>query len=149
MDPETNASPDDTNFATRKIMGLPVIVWVGIVALGAYFIISRRSQSAGSPSTSGGGGTATEGNTRLDKGAVTVTITQTNPQPKPPVTKRRPVVGTHPNIPPRTRGAPHPSKKPGVHKTTGPGPNPGGRVTNPGVPNRNTVPVPEKKKKKK
>lgn len=130
MDPET-ANPDDTNFATRKIMGIPVIVWVGIVALGAYiFITHRSSQSAGSPSTSGGGGTATEGNTTLQKGAITVTVSQTNPQPKPPVHGRKTVVGTHPNIPPRTRGAPHPSKKPDVHKTTRkPGsPNPGGVV---------------------
>ena len=71
-----------------RIFGLPTIVWVLGAAVLAYLYFSHRSsQSAGSPSTPGGGGTATSGTTRIDKGAIQVTVTQ-NPQPKPPVWKR-------------------------------------------------------------
>lgn len=154
MAPEAPAGGD--NFLTRRIMGLPVVVWVGVVALGAYLFISHRSSSAnGAVSESGGGGSARTGNTTIDKGAIQVTITQANPQPKPPVhhkkktehkparhpgpvhkvtpphTKPRPIPpprrgggghkvhpGTGSTTPPRKKGAPHPDRKPAVHRAT-------------------------------
>lgn len=96
---------------TKKIMGIPVVVWVGGIALIAYLYLRNRSGSAGSPSTSGGGGSVTTGSTRIDKGAIQVTITQGNPQPHlPHLHHRRTTWHTHPTIPPRKRGAPPPHK---------------------------------------
>ena len=85
MDPEKDQGG---GMMQSRIFGLPTIVWVLGAAVLAYLYFSHRSsQSAGSPSTPGGGGTATSGTTRIDKGAIQVTVTQ-NPQPKPPVWKR-------------------------------------------------------------
>lgn len=130
MAPEGGGYAPEGNIAMRRVLGLPLIAWLGIVALGAYLYLNHRSNSAGSPSTSGGGGTATEGATTLQKGAITVTVTQQNPQPGPRVPGRRSVVGTHPMIPPPGTGSPHPSKKPQVHRTTRKptSPNPGGVI---------------------
>jgi hypothetical protein len=81
---------------SKKVMGIPVFLLViGAAAIVGYLYFKNKSgsQSAGSPSTSGGGGTITSGNTTIDKGAVQVTVTQTPPtststststQPTPP-----------------------------------------------------------------
>lgn len=96
---------DAGNPVMRRVAGLPIIVWVIIVAIAAYLFISRRSGgSAVGPSTSGGGGSASEsGTTTIDKGAVQITVTQ-NPlskgkqkQPGPPVRKKKHLV-TVPNV---------------------------------------------------
>lgn len=93
-DVQTSTSP-----VMKRVFGLPLIVWVGIVAVVAYLWFSRRSKGSGGGllgrvtgggSTSGGGGTATSGSTRIDKGAVSITVNQGNAgkknhQPKPPV----------------------------------------------------------------
>lgn len=101
---------------SSKIMGMPTIVVVGVVAVVAYFLFFRKSSaSAGSPSTSGGGGTATSGNTTIDKGAIQVTVKQGNPQPRPHVRPFKTQWHTHPTIPPRKKGAPHPAKKKTLH----------------------------------
>lgn len=95
--------PEQTdNPITRKVLGLPVIVWVIIIAVLAYLWFSRQSGGigglfgggSGSGSTSGGGGTASEsGTTNVDKGAVQITVSQTAPdkdkQPKPPVHRKK------------------------------------------------------------
>lgn len=92
MDPGF-AAPQPDNPITRKVMGLPAFVWVGIIALGAYLFISHRSSSsAGSPTTTGGGGTATSGATKIQKGAIQVTIQQANPQPAAPVTGKSGII---------------------------------------------------------
>lgn len=84
------------NFFTQKVMGLPMIMWIAIVAGGAYFLFMRNSSAGqGSPSTSGGGGTITTGSTTLQKGAVAITVTQepgkvkTGPGKKPPKHPRK------------------------------------------------------------
>ena len=65
------------NIFTNRIMGVPGIVWLIGAGVLAYFIFFRnKGQSAGSPSTSGGGGTITTGNTQIQKGAVTVNVSQ-------------------------------------------------------------------------
>lgn len=92
MDEETGGG----GLMGTRIMGLPVIVWVGIVGIGVYLYLRHSSSaSAGSPSTSGGGGSITTGNTRIQKGAVTIDVkggnVQGQDQPQPPTPhKRRP-----------------------------------------------------------
>lgn len=86
------------NPLTNRVAGLPVIVWVGIIALVALWWFSRKkggglfggSGAGGSVTTSGGGGSASAGRTTIDKGAVQITVTQgTQKQPGPPVRKKR------------------------------------------------------------
>lgn len=81
------------NFFTRKMGPFPAWVWLAGAAVIAYFLFSRSKSSAGSPTTSGGGGQITTGNTKVAKGAVTVNINakgagtggddDDNPQPGP------------------------------------------------------------------
>lgn len=107
MPPEPDAQPDgqSTNPIMRKVAGLPVIVWVLIVAAIAFIWFSRRggglfggSKSSGI-NTSGGGGSATSGRTTIDKGAVQITVTQGNrKQPGPPVHKKKSRMVTVPNV---------------------------------------------------
>lgn len=108
-DVPTNPSP-----VMRRVFGLPLIVWVGIVAVVAYLWFSHRSGNSGGglfggltgggASTSGGGGSATSGNTRIDKGAVQITVSQDpahhrhNHQPKPPVHKKKSAMTTVPDV---------------------------------------------------
>lgn len=102
MDPDQQ---QQGGFLTSKFLGLPMIVWLGLVAVGAYFLISNGSLGGGGGgSTSGGGGTATSsGTTSLQRGAVQIRVTQAiprhgpehNPQPKPPVHKK---MVTHQNM---------------------------------------------------
>lgn len=83
-------------------LGIPVLVWVAAAAVIAYLVFFRgKGQSAGSPTTTGGGGTITTGDTTIDRGAVTVSVTQKGPaetstttnedqdQPQPPGPKPR------------------------------------------------------------
>ena len=98
MPEEGMQQPGAGNIFTNRILGIPGVVWLIGAGVLAYFIFFRnRGQSAGSPSTSGGGGTITTGNTTIEKGAVTVNVSQpqsstetetTNnqgqPGPKPP-----------------------------------------------------------------
>jgi hypothetical protein len=144
MAPE--AAPGGGNFMTKKVMGLPIIVWVGGAALLAYiYFRSRSSASAGSPSTTGGGGTATTGGATLQKGAVQVTITQESPQPKPPVRGRQPGWHSHPSIPPRKKGATPVPHHPATHPKK---PKPMPTVHRPpSKKHHGNVNVPKKKKK--
>lgn len=59
-------------------LGVHWLVWLGIAAVGAYFLFFRNSSGG---STSGGGGTITTGNTTVDRGAVTIKVSQGQPQP--------------------------------------------------------------------
>ena len=111
-DVQTNPSP-----IMRRIFGLPVIVWVGIVAVIAFIWFSRRNSSSGGSgilgggSSSGGGGSATAGNTTIDKGAVTISVTQGNKgQPKPPVRGKKSVVAV-----PDVRGMRYPAAAKELH----------------------------------
>lgn len=101
-DVPTNPSP-----VMRKVFGLPLIVWVLLVAVVAYLWFSRRRLTGGSGgggSSSGGGGSATSGNTRIEKGAVTISVSQDptrargNHQPKPPVHKKKSIMTTVPDV---------------------------------------------------
>lgn len=75
MDPE---QPGGGGFMSSRIFGIPTIVLIGGIAILAYlyFRHAQNAQAAGSPSTSGGGGTVTTGTTRVEKGAVTINVTQ-------------------------------------------------------------------------
>lgn len=80
------------NMLTRKVGPFPAWVWLAGAAVLAYFIMSRQSSSqAGSPKTTGGGGSITTGPTRIAKDAVKITVNtghdaddQDQPGPKPP-----------------------------------------------------------------
>lgn len=104
------------NIFTNRILGIPGVVWLIGAGVLAYFVFFRnRGQSAGSPSTSGGGGTITTGNTRIEKGAVTVNVSQPQtssetetepgttktggqPGPKPPPRKHKGKAVKIPNV---------------------------------------------------
>lgn len=89
------------NPLTNRVAGLPVIVWVGIIALVTLWWFSRKKKGGGiggSVTTSGGGGSASAGRTTIDKGAVQITVTQGDrEQPGPPVKKKR-SMETVPNV---------------------------------------------------
>lgn len=86
------------SFLTRRIAGLPAIVWVGGAALLAYLLFFRGARSGSGASSSGGGGTSSTGDVTFTPGSTSVTITgggtahgpvatgttgTPNPQPKP------------------------------------------------------------------
>lgn len=112
-DVQTTQSP-----IMRRVLGLPLIVWVLIVAVVAYLWFSRSQSGggllgglSGGGSTSGGGGTATAGNTTIDKGAVTISVSQgSNKQPKPPVHRKKSVVAV-----PDVRGMRYPAAAKSLH----------------------------------
>lgn len=81
------------NMLTRKVGPFPAWVWLAGAAVLAYFVMSRKSSTAGSPKTTGGGGSITTGPTRIAKDAVKITVNaghggdaddQDQPGPKPP-----------------------------------------------------------------
>lgn len=94
------------NPLTNRVAGLPVIVWVGIIALVALWWFSRKKGgglfgggSGGAVTTSGGGGSASGGRTTIDKGAVQITVTQgEQKQPGPPTKKHRRSMETVPEV---------------------------------------------------
>lgn len=61
------------NFLTRKYGGIPGIVWIGGVAIIAYFLFFRNSSSSGN-SSSGGGGQSTTGDITLQPGTETIDL---------------------------------------------------------------------------
>ena len=121
-------------FLIGKIMGIPTIVWIAIVGIGAYFLLSRGSSSGAS--SSGGGGTATQsGTTDIQKGAIQISVSQENPnkaQPKPPVHKKiithhKHPVRQHPHHPPVKHPVKHPPHRTHIPLTVqGGGGNAGG-----------------------
>lgn len=70
---------------TGKIMGLPIWAWVGIAAIGAYFLFFRNPSSSSGSGTSGTSGTSTTGGTTINPGTTTINVNASptaNPQPK-------------------------------------------------------------------
>lgn len=113
--PDEGGQPGAGNIFTNRIMGVPGIVWLIGAGVLAYFVFFRnKSQSAGSPSTSGGGGTISTGNTRIDKGAVTVTVQQ-----NPNASQSETSTSTTTNSSGNSGGNPQPKPKPKPRAKTG------------------------------
>jgi len=97
MDEDVNGNP-----MMNRVAGIPLVVWVLIVAGVAYFFISRRrsATSGGVPGTGGsvsyGAGGTARANTVIDKGAVTINVSQD--QPGPPMHKRKSQQVTVPDV---------------------------------------------------
>lgn len=79
--------PGGGNFFTNRIMGVPVFVWIGGIAILAYLYFRHTQQQNVPATTSGGGGQLTTGNTTLQKGAIHITVNAAHgdddDQPKP------------------------------------------------------------------
>jgi hypothetical protein len=78
------------SFLTAKVMGLPWIAWIGIVAVGAYLFLAHKSASSSATtptdSSTGGSGTITTGATTIDTGAVQISVSAPNASPPQPST---------------------------------------------------------------
>ena len=117
-EPTTAVASGGENFLTKKYAGIPgwvILAGIGVLAY-LYFTHSQKSsQAAGSPKTTGGGGTSTSGKTVVKKGAVTINVKQSpaddndQPEPKPPHRHG----GHHGHI-----GAGRAPAKPGLHSYT-------------------------------
>lgn len=70
------------NFFTQKYMGIPGIVWLGGVAVLAYFLFFRNnSGSSTGASSSGGGGTSTTGDITFTPPPTQITVPTSGANP--------------------------------------------------------------------
>ena len=127
-DYSTEPPPDGGGGISKKVMGLPVWAWIGIAAVGAYFLFFRNgstgSGSPGSQSVQPGSGQGTTGNISLSPGSETISISN----PAPVTTSTATTTVTHapapaPNPQPKQTPPPKTVKKstPVTHKS-GPAP---------------------------
>ncbi len=90
--PEQAGQPASAGFLSRKILGIPVVLWIILVAVIAYLWFKNQNSSSSSASSNNSQGTpqSQTGNVTLSPGTETIdveggtsTTTASNPQPTP------------------------------------------------------------------